>query len=86
MKIMSYLNKEREKFTLYKKNKIKVRLMLFKIKNYLLMFSNQIETNYWNKWKNWDLDSMVTYLKNRKFQDLLNLKIAINSKNFQVDL
>ena len=60
--------------------------MLFKIKNYLLMFSNQIETNYWNKWKNWDLDSMVTYLKNRKFQDLLNLKIAINSKNYQVDL
>jgi hypothetical protein len=83
---MSYHNKEREKFTLYPKNKIKVRLMLFKIKNYLLMFSNQIETNYWNKWKNWDLDSMVTYLKNRKFQALLNLKIAINSKNFQVDL
>jgi len=83
---MSYLNKEREKFTLYPKNKIKVRLMLFKIKNYLLMFSNQIETNYWNKWKNWDLDSMVTYLKNRKFQALLNLKIAINSKNYQVDL
>jgi hypothetical protein len=83
---MSYLNKEREKFTLYPKNKIKVRLMLFKIKNYLLIFSNQIETNYWNKWKNWDLDSMVTYLKNRKFQDLLNLKIAINSKNYQVDL
>ena len=83
---MSYLNKEREKFTLYQKNKIKVRLMLFKIKNYLLMFSNQIETNYWNKWKNWDLDLMVTYLKNRKFQALLNLKIAINSKNYQVDL
>jgi len=83
---MSYLNKEREKFTLYPKNKIKVRLMLFKIKNYLLMFSNQIETNYWNKWKNWDLDSMVTYLKNRKFQALLSLKIAINSKNYQVDL
>ena len=83
---MSYLNKEREKFTLYPKNKIKVRLMLFKIKNYLLIFSNQIETNYWNKWKNWDLDLMVTYLKNRKFQALLNLKIAINSKNYQVDL
>ena len=83
---MSYLNKEREKFTLYPKNKIKVRLMLFKIKNYLLMFSNQIETNYWNKWKNWDLDSMVTYLKNRKFQALLSLKIAINSKKYQVDL
>lgn len=50
------------------------------------MFSNQIETNYWNKWKNQDLDLIAINLKSRKYQGPLNFLFKTNIKNLQADL